>query len=65
MTKYQLMSALFSGIPKYITSSSGLKLYGVVQMIEREDGSCKSFNVRVYNDKVIPPVRTIHVKTED
>lgn len=72
MTKYQLMSALFSGLPCSVTSSSGLKLYGVVQMVEREDGSGKSFNVRIYNpnwvnDKYEPlaSTRMIHVRTID
>jgi len=42
---------------------------GIVQMIEREDGSGKSFNVRLYITDRLPPgttnVATIWVKTVD
>jgi hypothetical protein len=64
VTKWKLFAAFGSGEPIVLTGvSSGEGLItGIIQAIEREDGSGRSWNVTVYCDN---SRRTVYVRTVD
>ncbi len=62
MTKWQLMQALTGGSVETVVFGTDGRYRGIVQSVEREDGSGRSFNVRVL---VAGVVRMVYVKTVD
>jgi hypothetical protein len=63
-TKWLLSKTLFGNdpMPQHFVASDGAHYFGILQSIEREDGSGQSFNVRIANQS---GNTTFHVKTED
>ena len=64
MTKWELFKMLGGEhpLPRHFTDASGNRYFGILQSIEREDGSGHSFNVRIANQS---GETTIHLKTCD
>lgn len=64
MTKWELFKALAGEhpLPRHFTDASGNRHFGILQSIEREDGSGHSFNVRIANQS---GQTTIHLRTND
>lgn len=64
MTKWQLFKALGGEhpLPRHFTAVDGAQYFGILQAVEREDGSGHCFNVRIANQS---GMATFHVQTED
>jgi hypothetical protein len=65
MTKYQLIKLLFDshgGQANWFTASNGKRYHGILQSIQREDGSGESFNLTVNSGG---REFTFHVRTVD
>jgi hypothetical protein len=64
MTKWQLFKALAGeySSPRLFIDSNGIRHFGILQSIEREDGSGHSFNVRIADQS---RQTTIHIRTID
>ena len=64
MTKWELFKTLSEEhcLPRAFCDANGFRHFGVLQSIEREDGSGHSFNVRIETEK---GKETFHVRTRD
>lgn len=63
-TKFLLHRALFTGGPLYLVDGThDRSVMTIVNSVEREDGSNRSFNVTGYGENGLP--LTIHVTTVD
>jgi hypothetical protein len=64
MTKWQLFEALseYTSMPRRFTASDGTEYVGILQSVEREDGSGHSFNLRIANQS---GQATFHIRTID
>jgi hypothetical protein len=64
MTKWFLSKVLFGEepMPQSFTASDGTRYFGILQSIEREDGSGRSFNVTIANQS---GKATFHLRTTD
>jgi hypothetical protein len=64
MTKWQLFKALDKehSLPRHFIANDGTLYFGILQSIEREDGSGHSFNLRIGTQN---GQATFHIRTED
>jgi hypothetical protein len=64
MTKWELFQALAAEhpMPSRLTDASGRQYVGILRSIEREDGSGRSFNVRIATQS---GNTTLHIRTTD
>jgi hypothetical protein len=64
MTKWQLFNLLSQvcPMPGYFVASDGKQYLGILQSVQREDGSGSSFNITIANQS---GTITIHIRTTD
>jgi hypothetical protein len=64
MTKWELYNLLGAEhtMPHPFTASDGARYVGILQAVEREDGSGRSFNLRIANQS---GEITVHLRTID
>ena len=64
MTKWLLTLCLYGEdvMPQSFTASDGQRYFGILQSVQREDGSGHSFNITIANQS---STATFHVRTTD
>ena len=64
MTKWQLYNLLSQTepLPGYFVASDGNQYLGILQSVQREDGSGSSFNLTIANQS---GTATFHIRTVD